>query len=171
MRYFCGSCISPIKFVIGLIGYQSNFIQFGLNQLLDAPSHYLGFYVHYTMWAFSFPPAIILTGETFISCASLRKGLIMIFLVIHCWCNTYTYYHTSNKLVEASLVLCSAWIHQPLQNCKVLQFARKNRYPLRHSAFTYTLIMQLPHKLILLKRDIVYGRPFTTEQVENVKTL
>ena len=57
--------LALILFSIGLIGYQSNFIQFGLDQLLDAPSHYLGLYVHYAMWAFSFAPAIMITSETF----------------------------------------------------------------------------------------------------------
>ena len=40
---------AAILFSIGMIGYQANFIQFGLDQLLEAPSHYLGLFAHYTM--------------------------------------------------------------------------------------------------------------------------
>ena len=65
----CGTFVilAPIMFTIGLIGYQSNFIQFGLDQLLDAPNHYPSLYIHYVLWAFSFAPAIVMTAETFLS--------------------------------------------------------------------------------------------------------
>ena len=39
-------------FVIGLAGYQANFIQLGLDQLFEAPSQYLGLFIHYATWAF-----------------------------------------------------------------------------------------------------------------------
>ena len=55
----------------------------------------------------------------------------------------------------------------PGSSFKVLQFARKNRYPLRCSTFTYS-DNAIPTQSDLLER---YRGPFTTEQVENVKTL
>ena len=65
----CGTFVilALTMFAIGLIGYQSNFIQFGLDQLLDASSHYPGLYIHHALWAFSFAPAIVMTAETFLS--------------------------------------------------------------------------------------------------------
>ena len=38
--------------IIGLTGYQANFIQLGLDQLFEAPSHHLSLYIHYATWSF-----------------------------------------------------------------------------------------------------------------------
>ena len=51
---------------------------------------------------------------------------------------------------------------------KVLNFARKNKYPLQRSAFTYCDNCP-PSRIDFAKER--YGGPYTTEQVENVKTL
>ena len=50
---------------------------------------------------------------------------------------------------------------------KVLNFVRKHRYPLQRSAFTYC-DDESPSRLDIAKER--YGGPFTTEQVEDVKT-
>ena len=44
--------LSLFVFIIGLTGYQANFIQLGLDQLFEAPSHYLDLFIHYAIWAF-----------------------------------------------------------------------------------------------------------------------
>ena len=70
---------------------------------------------------------------------------------------------------------CRTWFFvEPGQNnpykivYKVLNFARKNKYLLRRSAFTFS-DNYIPTRLDFAKER--YGGPFTTEQVENVKTL
>jgi peptide/histidine transporter 3/4 len=161
--------LALLLFTIGLVGYQSNFIQFGLDQLLDAPSHYLGLYIHYAMWAFSFSPALILTGETFLSCSSLKKGaFIFIGLAL------------GVIMVILITILAISWWKRQWFNIqpglcnpyktviKVLHFARNNKYPPQRSAFTYSGIDN-PTRLDFAKER--YGGPFTTEEVENVKTL
>ena len=45
--------ISLLAFIIGLAGYQTNFIQLGLDQLFEAPSQYLVLYIHYATWTFN----------------------------------------------------------------------------------------------------------------------
>ena len=50
---------------------------------------------------------------------------------------------------------------------KVIKFAKKHKYPLQRSAFTYG-DNYLPSRIDFAKQR--YGGPFTTEQVENVKT-
>ena len=50
---------------------------------------------------------------------------------------------------------------------KVLKYAVKNKHPQRRSAFTYCED-ELPSRIDFGKRK--YGGPFTTEQVEDVKT-
>ena len=42
-----------LAFVIGLTGYQANFIQLGLDQLFEAPSHHLSLFIHYATWSFN----------------------------------------------------------------------------------------------------------------------
>ena len=161
--------LALILFIIGLVGYQSNFIQFGLDQLLDAPSHYLGLYIHYAMWAFNFTPIIIIVGETFLSCFSLRKGVVLFLGLV-----------LATIIATLITALAVSWwkrhwffIQPGLSNpyrtvIRVLHFARKNKYPLQRSAFTYSDI-DIPTRLDFAKER--YGGPFTTEEVENVKTL
>ena len=146
--------LALLLFTIGLVGYQSNFIQFGLDQLLDAPSHYLGLYIHYALWAFSFAPALIVTGATFLSCFSLKRGaFIFIGLVL------------GVIMAILTITLTISWWKQQWFNIqpglsnpyktviKVLRFARKNKYPLQRSAFTYSGIDN-PTRLDLQKRDM-----------------
>ena len=43
---------SSFTAVIGIAGYGANFIQFGLDQLLDAPSHHQALFVHWAKWCY-----------------------------------------------------------------------------------------------------------------------
>ena len=58
--------VTLLLFTIGLAGYQANFIQLGLDQLLEAPSEYLGLFAHWAMWAFN------LTSIIFIALVNLH---------------------------------------------------------------------------------------------------
>ena len=42
----CGLCL----LITGFAGYEANFIQFGIDQFTDAPSEYLGLFVHWVEW-------------------------------------------------------------------------------------------------------------------------
>ena len=49
------SIVSSFTLVTGTIaiaGYCANYIQFGLDQLLEAPSHHQALYVHWAKWSF-----------------------------------------------------------------------------------------------------------------------
>ena len=81
-------------------------------------------------------------------------------------------------LILITLVLISCWKYQwfytnsglnyPYKTVyKVINFARKNKYPLHHSALTYG-DDYIPSRLDFAKER--FGGPFTTEQVKNVKT-
>ena len=81
--------------------------------------------------------------------------VILILLIITCWKRH--------------------WFHAELpQNnpyktvYKVLNFARKHRYALQRSAYTYS-DDYIPTRIDFAKER--YGGPFSTEEVENVKTL
>ena len=50
-----------ILIFIGLGGYQANFIQLGLDQLVSAPSRELALFVHWAMWGYNLGSTIIAT--------------------------------------------------------------------------------------------------------------
>ena len=62
-------------FSFGMIGYQANFIQFGLDQLLEAPSHYLGLFAHLHNTGFLYQ---LLAGFS-----SNRHRVALLFTTIH----------------------------------------------------------------------------------------
>ena len=165
--------ISGILLIImGLSGFYANFIQFGLDQLMDASSEYLGLFVHWVRW-------IIMLGTFLIrplfavlnncrnsnsykalqySVNSLGPFLFVILLVIiifSCWKRRWFYTEPGHQNPYKMVF-------------KVLNFARKHKYPLRRSAFTYCDDEE-PSRIDFAKER--YGGPFTTEQVEDVKTL
>ena len=96
--------LTLIFFIIGLAGYQANYIQLGLDQLLEAPNEYLGLFIHYATWAFNFSSILDLPLMNLGDCSSLRKkekpSLLIIFpttllimltilYIITCWkCRT-----------------------------------------------------------------------------------
>lgn len=162
--------ISLILFTVGLAGYQANFIQLGLDELFEAPSQYLSLFILYATWAFhlgSLPLTIIqplllcnhstpfvigaLSALPFIMCACL-----IILLLLSRW---------KHQWFNANQV----YIHQnPYKMVfKVLVFAKKHKHPLQRSAFTFSDNC-VPSRIDFAKER--YGGPFTTEQVENVKT-
>ena len=145
---------------IGYGGYQANIIQFGIDQLHDASTSEIQTFISWYVWSY-------------------LSGGIAIKIAYTCIPNKY---HILGKLlVTASLtiVLCLALIFDNIlvkepvtQNpfklvYRVIKFAIKNKHPRCRSAFTYCED-ELPSRLDLGK--LKYGGPFTTEQVEDVKT-
>ena len=165
--------IALLLFVIGLTGYQANFIQLGLDQLFEAPSHHLSLFIHYATWSFHLGAVVvsvlILTDwcsrwktsrpgredAIFISTTAFSL-LIIVFILLLVSCCKYHWFSTN------------AGRHNPYKTvCKVLNFARKHNYPLQRSAFTFC-DKYIPSRLDFAKER--FGGPFPTEKVENVKT-
>ena len=152
------------SYIISSIGYQANYIQLGLDQLHEAQSEYLGLFAHYTTWAFhigSLLPIVVFDKKNFGKHFLLNilpfilATVLLLLLIITCWKRH--------------------WFHAELpQNnpyktvYKVLNFARKHRYALQRSAYTYS-DDYIPTRIDFAKER--YGGPFSTEEVENVKTL
>ena len=165
--------ISLLLITAGLAGYQANIIQFGLDQLLEAPSKNLGLFIHWLMWTHTLGGFII----------------HIMFAILPChlgdedpqrstWTNTlaslpFIYLVTLTLLLIFTCYNHNWFYSEPGQNnpyktvFKVLNFARKNKHPLRRSAFTYC-DEERPQRIDFGKER--YGGPFTTEQVEDVKT-
>lgn len=165
--------ISLLLITAGLAGYQANIVQFGLDQLLEAPSRDLGLFIHWLMWTHTLGGFVIHVLFALLPCHSgdedpFRTGLrntlaslpivylvILIFLLIFMCYNHGWFYSEPGQSNPYKTVY------------QVLNFARKHKYPLRRSAFTYC-DDEIPRRIDFGKER--YGGPFTTEQVENVKT-
>ena len=167
--YFFTLSIGMLFLITGLSGYQANIVQLGLDQLLDAPSEYLGLFVHwlnvFAEIGFFIPrPIFVLFDEcnandtvykTVLSLPFVFLLSVFLLLLFGCW-KRHWFYTELGKINPYKMIL------------KVLNFARKHKYPLRRSAFTYGSDEE-PSRIDFAKRK--YGGPFTTEQVEDVKTL
>ena len=157
--------------IIGIAGYGANFIQFGLDQLLEVPSHHQALFVHWAKWCYDLISAIIIFFYVYIGfCSEMNvplqftsiSSLVFLFelvltvmLIIGCWKRHWFYSEPAGHRNPYKTVI------------KVLNFARKYSYPLQRSAFTYC-DDERPSRLDFAKER--FGGPFTTEQVEDVKT-
>ena len=167
--FIASSSVSMIA-IIGIAGYGANFIQFGLDQLLEAPSRDQALFVHWAKWCYNCLSAVTLVIFGLHICGQVKNlkewvVLVSLFLVtafvlliltiFSCWKRHWFYtesrHHNPYKVVT-----------------KVLRFAWKNSYPLQRSAFTYC-DDERPSRLDFAKER--FGGPFTTEQVEDVKIL
>ena len=156
-----------LTFGIGVVAYHANFIQFGLDQLMDMPSKSLSLMIHWMIWADNFGFAqIILLASTTLCCdrvapATAATGVsILCFILLNLFliilCRKRRWFHTEPRQ------------HNPYKEViKVLNFVRKHKYPVQCSAFTYC-DDERPLRLDFAKER--FGGPFSTEQVENVKT-
>ena len=145
---------------VGLGGYWANVIQFGLDQLQDASTTEITAFISWIMWTYMSGGIVIDFAYTCIdqkyhiigklyACICLTMVLVLSFL-------------SNNVLIKEPVT------QNPFKLVyRVIKFAIKTKHPRSRSAFTYCED-ELPSRLDLGKHK--YGGPFTTEQVEDVKT-
>ena len=164
------SGVSLLTLCVGIAGYCANFIQFGLDQLLEAPSHHQALFVHWAKWCYDLASAIVIiiaickssdrssidvhTGLLFIFSCGFFLCISLLLLLFTCWKHHWFYSEPGQRNPYKMTVM-------------VLNFARRHKYPLQRSAFTYC-DDERPSRLDYAKMR--FGGPFTTEQVEDVKT-
>ena len=145
----------------GLGGFHANIVQFGLDQLHDASTTEITAFV---TW---FGSTIFCSGFVVIISKIIAEhnSSLIIFLFIMCLFLT---------MAVLLLTCCNHLLikEPPSKNpfrliYNVIKFAIKNKHPLCRSAFTYCED-ELPSRIDFGKSK--YGGPFTTEQVEDVKT-
>ena len=140
--------------------FQANIIHFGLDQLHDASTTEIkSFIVWYVITVFG--AGVIVKVDFFCLNEQLRL-FIWLFICL------------SLSMALILLICCDHWLIKepaaqgPLKLVyKVIKFAIVTKHPLRRSAFTYCED-ELPSRIDFGKSK--YGGPFTTEQVEDVKT-
>ena len=175
---YCLHFIAGLVFIIGLVGYQANYIQLGLDQLLESPSEYLGLFVHWAKWVNNATATIIIIGYMLFACnifdpfGGIKDDYRMIYFSLSFGINFVCF-----VIIIILLVLSfhkSHWFYsEPGQHnpytivLKVLNYVRTHKYPLQRSAFTYGDDV-MPSRFDFAKER--FGGPFTTEQVEDVKS-
>ena len=153
--------------LVGAGIFQANALQFGLDQLQDASSEQHSSFVYWYIWSQEISAELyqwVYAGAT--SITPNYTPLVMLLIVI----------------TLLSFMLCiipwfkSQWDFKPpimVSNpytliYQVLSFARKHKYPLNRSAFTYWE-EQRPSRIDL--GESKYGGPFSHEQIEDVKAI
>jgi len=161
----CLAIITVVLLSLGFAGFQSNAVQFGLDQLSDAPSEKLSLFLHWFVWTQSVGEIVaIMLGAYTVCNNKVKQGLLyvpiplaitsMLLLLISC-CK-HRWYHCEPKSTNPYGTVL-----------RVLQFAATHKYPPRRSARTYCGDMS-PTRLD--HANTLYGGPFPVEVVEDVKT-
>ena len=161
--------IGLIIFQIGEGMFEANVIQFGVDQLQFSSNEELPKFVHwyfFTKTVVQYTPGIILSPILSFADQVLEGNLILtvqailgllstiIALILSCSCRHYLLIEPTSTSNPVTLI------------CKVLNYAIHHSQPMRRSAFTYG--EPHPSRLDIAKER--YGGPFTTEQVEDVKS-
>ena len=146
---------------IGLGGYQASIVQFGLDQLQDASTIEITSFIVWYIW--TTVSARFVTDFGFTCLSEEQNNIIMQLFV----CFNLT-------LALLMLLHYNYWLlKEPVKEnpfrliYKVIKYAVKQKHPRLRSAFTYCED-NLPSRIDFGKSK--YGGPFTTEQVEDVKT-
>ena len=145
---------------VGFGGFLVSIVQFGLDQLHDASTTEIKSFIIWYVWTINFAEILMKLIFACITemhsifrllfvCANLSLAMVLLFTCNHCL------------------------IKEPIQQnplklvYKMIRYAIRNKYPRQRSAFTYCED-ELPSRIDFGKSK--YGGPFTTEQVEDVKT-
>ena len=143
---------------VGLVIYQfglgSNAIQFGTDQLQFASNDKLSVFVNWYFWSLYITniiyPFILFSGIGFAILGVLSCISISIILLCCCGCHSHFTTEPVGRINPVKHIF------------KVLKYARHHSQPVFRSAFTYGEVLDLAKDR--------YGGPFTTEEVEDVKT-
>ena len=153
-----------ILFFCSITAFSANVIQFGLDQLHDAPAESLKLYIHWYVWTNQVGLFLLRLSSAshFSTSITYASSPILVFLALIFLGITLCFerYKRHWFLIEPGSANPYKLVY------KVLRFAKDHTNPIHRSAFTYCED-ELPSRLDLGKEK--YGGPFTTEQVENVK--
>ena len=164
-------------YIIGIGLFQANAIQFGLDQLLEAPTPKLIEFIHWYYWTQNVSKLIVFYSFTsdFALFSNYRVNQILrgklneilsialcILSIIVVTAVLIKFYTTKRHLYIQKPGL------NPFKNIyKVLKYSWKHKVPEHRSAFTYWE-EDIPCRIDLGKNK--YGGPFTNEEVEDTKT-
>ena len=158
--YTCISLTMTSIMAIGFGGYQANIIQFGLDQLQDSSTTEITAFITWYVWTYYSNGALFDYTHICVKPNYYVFGQLLV-------CMSITVVISSSYFLQSSLVKEPVTQNPFKLIYKVIRYAIKNKHPLNRSAFTYCED-ELPSRIDFGKSK--YGGPFTTEQVEDVKT-
>ena len=159
LSYTATACLA-----LALACYSACVIQFTTDQIIGASGEQLSFTVYWIVWGY-------------ISAAFIGIYIRNLYLFTPTTKNIVLFGTSSVSLIVAicliecgnQLLITKPLLYNPIkQIAKVLNYARKHKYPERRSALTYWED-DCPSRIDLGKDK--YGGPFTVEEVEDVKTI
>ena len=153
-------CVGLVIYWLGLGLFEANAIQFRTDQLHFASNDKLSVFINWYFWSMYFGNIcipfiskfyVIAAGAAVSGCFTFISISIMLF----CCCGCHSHF-TTEPVGRVN----------PVKHIfKVLKYATHHSSPVFRSAFTYG---EVPTRLDVAKNR--YGGPFTTEEVEDVKT-
>ena len=145
---------------IGFCGFQANIIQFGVDQLPDASTDEITSFI--VWYAGTFISGRFAQDFT-LSCVPKHNIFGPLLLSLHLTVVIATHHLFNHLLIKEPVT------QNPFKLVyDVIKYAVNNKHPRQRSAFTFCED-DLPPRIDFGKYK--YGGPFTTEQVEDVKTL
>ena len=156
------SLVSSLFVLFGAIGcgvFLVNSMNFGIDQLMDAPSRQISSYISWYCWCFFVPdiPNVLVLKCLYYPWSTIGTGFVA-FVITIALCVDILFNKTLVKEPTSPNPLKLIY--------NVLKYAARNKYPRSRSAFSYW--DEKKSRIDLSKTK--YGGPFTFEEVEDVKT-
>ena len=158
-RYVNGALWTIVA--IGFGGFEANVIQFGIDQLHDASTNEIVSFIHWYIWTYFCSGLVV---NIILGCLPSQYSRLLGNLMVCIYLS----------IALSSTLMFNHWlVKEPVtQNpfklvYSVVRYAIKHKRPECRSAFTYCED-EPPSRIDFGKSK--YGGPFTTEQVEDVKT-
>ncbi len=163
---------------MGQVLFLSNIVQVGTDQLRDAPTRYSSKYIQAYFWFDSLCCALVISTHIPLHGIVYNPQWNVLFLDKTQTTLTFILIIISTILIFALFIIHKNYKHWFLSErilvnpCKltsdIFLFAVRHKKPIRRSAFTFCEDY-IPTRLDFAKQR--YGGPFTTEQVEDVKSM
>ena len=175
-------CIIYIVYIVGLGLFQANAIQFGLDQLLEAPTPKLIAFIQWYYWAqnvgslalfYAVGSSVLvvgvrdLTNDTSSQLSEYAMTCAPTFVLFTAMTIAVTAVLVKFCAKKKDFYIQEAGLNPFKMVYKVLKYSWKHKVPEHRSAFTFWE-EDIPRRIDLGKNK--YGGPFTNEEVEDTKT-
>ena len=162
--YYSVMVLAAIVFILGDSAFAVNVVPFGTDQMLDASGEEISAFVHWFVWSYFVGHVATIIADLIPACTHLQGADVLQSLI---------------PVTLLSLALCcdfllNGWLTiEPVGPnpfklvLRVLKFTATHKHLIRRSAFTHCED-ERPSRIDFAKSK--YGGPFTTEEVEDVKT-
>ena len=163
-RFVYLNLLGCVAMSLSIAFYAPCAIPFTIDQLVGASGEELSFTVYWIIWTFTVWFGL---QNLLRFCLQLNNQTMDVFWVLLS-SSSFVIVYVMNECFS-QVLMTKPQLSSPLKLvAKVLNYARRHRFPERRSAFTYWED-ECPTRLDLGKDK--YGGPFTVEEVEDVKTI